>query len=224
MLRLGLANGLSETMSHLLVIGASSGIGLETVRLALERGHRVRAFARTASGIELEHPQLEKVDGDALDADSVRSALDDADAVVQSLGVTLGPGTVLGGTELFSEATRILIPAMKTQGVNRLVVVTGYGAGDSGESMNPLNRLGFNAVFARIYADKSTQEAMIKASDLDWTIARPVVLTGGQCGDYRVREEPSDWKMGMISRASVADFLVSEVEKPQFVRQAPVLN
>ena len=211
-------------MSHLLVIGASSGIGLETVKLGLERGHRVRAFARTASGIDLEHPQLEKFDGDALEADSVRSALGDVDAVVQTLGVKLGPGTVLGGTELFSEATRVLIPAMKAQGIKRLVVVTGYGAGDSGDTMHPVNRLGFNAVFARIYADKSKQEAMIKASDLDWTIARPVVLTGGRCGDYKVRAEPSDWGMGMISRASVADFLVSEVENPQFVRQAPVLN
>ena len=211
-------------MAHILVVGGSGGIGLETVKLALERGHAVRAFARTASDIDLEHPQLEKFDGDALEGDSVQAALDGVDAVVQSLGVKLDPRTVLGGTRLFSEATRVLLPSMKSKGVQRLIVVTGYGAGDSGQTMNPFNRLGFNAVFARIYADKSEQEAMIKASDLDWTIARPVVLTSGKAGNYRVRAEPADWKMGMISRASVADFLVSEVEHPQFVRQAPVLN
>lgn len=211
-------------MARILVIGGSGGIGLETVRLALERGHRVRAFARSASRIDLDHPHLEKFDGDALDADSVRAALSGVDAVVQSLGVKLEPGTVLGGTRLFSEATAILIPAMKSQGVERLIVVTGYGAGDSGETMNPINRLGFNAVFARIYADKSRQEAMIRESDLAWTIARPVVLTSGSLGDYTVRADPADWKMGLISRASVADFLVSEIEDPKFVRQAPVLN
>jgi len=211
-------------MAHILVIGGSGGGGLEAVKRALERGHRVRAFARTASGIDIEHDQLEKVDGDALDRASVEDALAGVDAVVQSLGVKLGPGTVLGGTTLFSDATRILIPAMRSQGVERLLVVTGYGAGDSGQTMNPINRLGFNAVFARIYADKSKQEAMIKDSGLDWTIARPVVLTGGGVGDYTVRAEPADWKMGMISRASVADFLVSEVEDPNHVHQAPVLN
>jgi len=211
-------------MAHVVVIGGSSGIGLETVKLALERDHTVRAFARSASGIDLDHPKLEKFDGDALDRDSVEAALDGVDAVVQTLGIKLNPGTVLGGTELFSKATRILIPAMKTKGVERLITVTGYGAGDSGETMNPLNRIGFNAVFARIYADKSIQETMIKDSDLDWTIARPVVLTGGKCGSYNVRVEPSDWAMGMISRAGVADFLVSEIENPQHIQQAPVLN
>ena len=211
-------------MSHILVVGGSSGIGLETVRLALQRGHSVRAFARSASSIDLDDPKLETFDGDALDSHSVEAALDGVDAVVQTLGIKLNPGTVLGGTTLFSESTRILIPAMKAQGVDRLVTVTGYGAGDSGQSMNPISRLGFNAVFSRIYADKSTQEALIKDSDLAWTIARPVVLTGGQRGAYKVRVEPADWKMGMISRASVADFLVSEVEDSRHIHHAPVLN
>jgi len=211
-------------MAHILIMGGSSGIGLETVELALERGHRVRAFARSASRIELDHPDLEKFDGDALQPDSVAAALDGIDAVVQCLGIKLGPGTVLGGTRLFSEATRILIPAMESRSIERLLAVTGYGAGDSGQTMNPINRLGFNAIFARIYADKSRQEAMIKDSQLRWTIARPVVLTGGGCGNYQVRVEPSDFRMGMISRASVADFLVSEIDDPKHIHQAPVLN
>lgn len=211
-------------MAHILVVGGSSGIGLETVKLALQRGHTVRAFARTASQISIEHAQLEKFDGDALEPDSVQAALDGVDAVVQSLGVKLNPGTILGGTRLFSGATRVLLSAMKKAGVKRLLVVTGYGAGDSGETMNPINRVGFNAVFARIYADKSEQEAMIKASDLDWTIARPGVLTSGAAGDYRVRAEPEEYGMGIISRASVADFLVTEVEDAEFVGKAPVLT
>jgi len=205
-------------------MGASSGIGLETTKLALERGHRVRAFARTASDMELDHPDLEKFSGDALDEASVNDALSDVDAVAQCLGVKLEPSTVLKGTELFSASTRILIPAMQAQNVKRLVVVTGYGAGDSGKHMNPFNRLGFNAVFARIYADKGTQETLIKESDLDWTIARPVVLTGGQRSNYKVRSDPADYRMGIISRGSVADFLVGEIEAPQYIHKAPVLN
>ncbi|NKI34181.1 SDR family NAD(P)-dependent oxidoreductase [Wenzhouxiangella sp. XN79A] len=211
-------------MAHVLVIGGSSGIGLETVKRALDKGHRVRAFARSASGIVLDDSKLEKFDGDALDASSVKRALDGVDAVVVALGIKLGPGTVLGGTDLFSKATDILLPAMEASGVDRLLVVTGYGAGDSGKAMNPINRLGFNAVFARIYADKSKQETMIKASSMKWTIARPVVLTGGSSVDYTVRTEPEDFRMGIISRASVADFLVSSIEESSYLHEAPVLN
>lgn len=211
-------------MAHLLVIGGSSGIGLQTVKLALERGHRVRAFARSASGIELENDKLDKFDGDALDTLSVEAALESVDAVVVALGIKLGPSTVLRGTTLFSEATKTLIPAMEKQGVDRLLAVTGYGAGDSGKTMNVINRLGFNAVFARIYADKSKQEAMIKDSKLKWTIARPGILTPGSCSSYSVHTEPNDFGMGVISRASVADFLVKAVEESSYIHQAPVLN
>lgn len=211
-------------MKRILVIGGSSGIGLETVRLALKRGHRVKAFARSASRIDLEDENLEKLDGDALDETSVKAALNDVDAVVQTLGIKLRPGTVMHGTTLFSEATRKLIPAMKSQGVARLLAVTGYGAGDSGETMNPFNRLGFNAVFARIYADKSKQEAMIKDSQLQWTIARPGVLTGGSCGKYNILAEPDQFKMGIIARACVADFLVKEIENEDYLHKAPVLT
>ena len=54
-------------MATVLVIGASRGIGLETVKRALAAGHRVRAFARGAASIPLDAPALEKIAGDALD-------------------------------------------------------------------------------------------------------------------------------------------------------------
>ncbi len=44
-------------MSTVLIIGASRGIGLETVKLALKAGHSVRALARSASAIRLRDPK-----------------------------------------------------------------------------------------------------------------------------------------------------------------------
>ena len=69
-------------MAHLLVIGASQGIGLETVRAVLAAGHRVRAFARSAKKITISDPNLERFTGDALNASDVEAALDGVDAVV----------------------------------------------------------------------------------------------------------------------------------------------
>jgi NAD(P)-dependent dehydrogenase (short-subunit alcohol dehydrogenase family) len=62
-------------MAKLLVIGASRGIGLETVKAALLAGHSVRALARSAASISIQNPNLEKVSGDALDTDTSRNAL-----------------------------------------------------------------------------------------------------------------------------------------------------
>jgi putative NADH-flavin reductase len=79
-------------------------------------------------------------------------------------------------------------------------------------------------VFGRAYADKSVQEQMIKDSSLDWTIARPGVLTNGRrTGRYRILDERSQWCNGIISRADVADFLVRQIEDRAYLRKAPVL-
>jgi NAD(P)-dependent dehydrogenase (short-subunit alcohol dehydrogenase family) len=62
-------------MARLLVIGASRGLGLETVKAALLAGHEVRALARSALRIPIKNAALEKVSGDALDSDTIRNAL-----------------------------------------------------------------------------------------------------------------------------------------------------
>ena len=61
-------------MATVLIIGASRGIGLETVRAALKGGHSVRALARSARRIPVEHPKLEKMAGDALEMATVKPA------------------------------------------------------------------------------------------------------------------------------------------------------
>jgi NAD(P)-dependent dehydrogenase (short-subunit alcohol dehydrogenase family) len=46
-------------MAKLLIVGASRGIGLETVKAALRTGHSVRALARSAANIPIEGAGLE---------------------------------------------------------------------------------------------------------------------------------------------------------------------
>ena len=106
-------------MMRVLIIGASKGIGLETTRQALESGHHVRALARSATGMALSDPNLEKVRGDALKAEDVEAALIGVDVVIQTLGV--GLGDLFRPVHLFSDATRVLIAAMRAQGVKRLI-------------------------------------------------------------------------------------------------------
>jgi putative NADH-flavin reductase len=87
----------------------------------------------------------------------------------------------------------------------------------------------YNAVLSlllgRIYADKDAQEWIIRRSHLDWTIARPTVLTTGpRTGAYRVLVDAHDWRSGFISRADVADFLVKQIEDARLLRKTPVLT
>jgi putative NADH-flavin reductase len=207
---------------RVLIIGASKGIGLETTRQALDAGHYVRALARSATAITVSNPSLEKMRGDALKTEDVEAALVGVDVAIQTLGV--GLGDLFRPVHLFSDATRVLIAAMRSQVVKRLICVTGFGAGDSRASISCLQRLPFQTVFGRAYDDKSLQEQLIKESELDWTIARPGVLTNGpRTGRYQILSEVSQWRNGIIPRADVAEFLVRQIGDQTYIHKTPVL-
>ena len=212
-------------MARILIVGASRGTGLQTVRKALAAGHRVRALARSAANIPIENERLERITGDATDRTALINALEGIEAVIVTLGVASSFATVVSGTELFSTATRALVDTMREKGVRRLVAMTGIGAGDSrGHGGFIYDWLVFPLLLKRVYDDKDVQEQIIRQSELDWTIVRPGLLTNGPETDrYRVLLDPAQWTAGSISRADVADFLVKEVTDRRFIGRAPVI-
>jgi putative NADH-flavin reductase len=212
-------------MAKLLVIWASRGIGLETVKAALLAGHKVRALARSAASIPNQSAALDKVCGDALDSDTIRNTLQDVDVVIQTLGVDIAPQAIFERTTLFSQSTRILVDAMKAAGVKRLIAVTGLGAGVSrGHGGLLYDAVIFPLLLKRVYDDKDVQEWVIRSSGLDWTIVRPGLLINGPItGRYRVLTVPQDWRFGRISRADVADFIVRQIDDRALIGAAPLL-
>ena len=212
-------------MATVLIIGASRGIGLETVKAALEAGYSVRALARSARRIPVDHPRLEKMVGDALEMTAVKRALTGIDAVTQSLGVSPGPEIIFEPTRLFSKATQVLVTAMQAARVKRLICVTGFGAGDSRGSGGFLYNVALHLLLGRIYDDKDVQEQIVRRSKLDWVIVRPVILTSGpRTKAYRALVDPRDWTCGFISRSDVADFLVKQIDNGAFLHKTPVLT
>jgi putative NADH-flavin reductase len=218
-------NQYDSNMAKLLIIGASRGTGLETVKVALRDGHKVRALARSAASIPIENPDLEKISGNALDSDTIRNALESVDVVIQTLGVDISLRAIFEPTTLFSRSTRILVDAMKAAGVNRLIAVTGLGAGDSrGHGGILYDAVVFPLLLKRVYDDKDVQEWIIRSSGLDWTIVRPGLLTSGPAaGRYRVLSVPQEWRFGVVSRADVADFLVRQADDRILIGATPLL-
>lgn len=207
----------------ILIMGATSGIGRCALTEAVGRGLPVRAFGRRADKLE-PHALVEPCVGDARNAEDVARALTGVRAVVYALGINERLAMLWEEETLFSETTHLLLDEMGKARVSRLVVVTGFGAGRSSEAMSWIERTGHRAVLGKPYADKGRQEAMICASDVDWTIVRPVILTKGpRSENYRVLRDPKTWRNGLISRASVAHYLIDAVEEGLDMRADVVL-
>ena len=208
-------------MARVLVIGASRGVGLETVRQALAVGHKVRAMARSSDQIPITRAALEKFAGSALSEADVNRAVAGADAVITALGMS----PTLEPVRLFSNSARLVIKAMTNHEVSRLIAVTGIGAGDShglggllyAKLLQPL-------ILGPIYQDKDREEAIIRASGLRWSIVRPGFLTRfARREKYRVLVQPDQWETGFISRADVAHFLVRQIGDETYIHQTPLL-
>ncbi|MDJ0513137.1 MAG: SDR family oxidoreductase [Methyloceanibacter sp.] len=209
-------------MAHVLVMGASGGIGGQTVSTALLAGHQVRAFSRSADIAFSGSDTIETFKGDATNSEDVDAALDGVDVVVQALGVATSD--LFKTVDLFSKSTRLLVDAMQKRGVRRLICVTGFGAGDSRDAIGLIQAVPFRLLLGRAYDDKDVQERLIKQSELDWTIVRPGILTNApRSGRYRVLHKPSEWRNGVIGRADVADFIVQAIDDPSTIGKEPVL-
>jgi putative NADH-flavin reductase len=168
----------------------------------------------------LEHPKIEKMNGDALEMAKAKRALTGVDVVIQSLGVAAGLEAILKPTRFFSKATRMLVTAMEKAQVKRLLCVTGFGAGDSCDRGGFLYSVAFHLLVGRVYDDKGVQERIVRRSKLDWVIVRPVILTNGpKTNAYRALADPRCWTCGFISRADVADFLVKQIDDDAFLHK-----
>jgi putative NADH-flavin reductase len=207
---------------RLAVIGATRGVGLALVQEARRRGHEVTALVRPRPERPGFDPAVRVIDGDGADPEALARTVEGQDAVVTSLGVR--PRS--RGVTLFSTSTRNLLAAMRAAGVQRLVAITGIGAGDSkGHGGFLYDHVVYPYFLADAYADKDRQEELIRESDREWLIVRPGFLTNGpRSGAYRaITDLGGVRKAGKIARADVAAFVLDQLERPTLFGRSPLL-
>jgi nucleoside-diphosphate-sugar epimerase len=205
---------------RVLVIGATGGTGRQLVQCALEQGHQVTAFVRDPSKLQIEHENLRVVKGDVLDYASVEPAMRGQSAVL----CALGHKRFFYPNKIQSNGMRNILRAMNACDVPRLICETALGIGNS------VGRLGLPHTFFILPLilpfymwDKLRQEEVITASDRDWVIVRPGVLTNGEArGSYRHGPRVGSYLWPVkISRADVADFMLKQLTDDTYVGVAP---
>jgi len=208
--------------SKILILGATGPTGRHIVRQAVARGYDVTVLVRSPEkAADLNGVGI--VVGDARDENALRQAVKGRDAVISALGT---PASPFREVTLLSTATRMLVDAMKAEGVARLVAITGIGAGDSaGHGDFLFDNLIFPLLLRKVYADKNRQESIIKENALDWTVVRPSILSNKRGGKtVRALTNLQNFHGGSISREDVATFVLDQVTSDQWLRQTPLIT
>ncbi len=201
----------------IVIFGAAGGLGRQLVAQALAAGHEVTAFVRGEAG---DVPTgVRTVVGDVLDAVAVAGAVVGQEAVIDAIGVR----TPWKRTGLEPDAARNIVLAMQAHGVRRLIVTSALGVGDSRAVAGSFYDYVLLPTFLRgSTKDKADMEADIAhATDIDWTVVRPAVLTDGEATG-QVRVFPPDGKQTVhkIARADVAAFMVAQLGSDAYAGQA----
>ena len=197
--------------SGILVFGGTGGTGLEIVKILSTRGGSVTVFVReTSDRSALEPLGVSFVVGDTLSAESVRAALTSGNfnTVISSLG------SPRGGSSVDDVGTINIVDAAEAAGVERFLMVSSIGAGDSRDKLPFYVRWIFGAAHDR----KTKAENHLKASSLQYTIIRFGPLADGPAtGTGHLVENLEKFRLQSIPRAEVAQLLVRALDDPSAV-------
>jgi uncharacterized protein YbjT (DUF2867 family) len=204
-----------------LVLGATGRTGVPFVKKALDQGHQVTALVRRADATV--DPRAHIVNGDVTDAAVIATAAQGHDAVISTLGVK----NVRETPTLITDTVRAVIASAKTSGVDRFVIVSAFGVGDSLAKASLLAGLIFRTALRKKYADKAASEVLLRASDLKWTLEYPGALNNRDSTRYTATVLEDVMKLPIFpstSRANVAAFLFRAAVEDTFIRQTVVVT
>jgi uncharacterized protein YbjT (DUF2867 family) len=188
-----------------LVIGGTRATGLEIVRLLRARGDDVVVLARPGSDASAaEALGARIVRGDAMNPPDLTAAL--ADGPFRAVISTLGARDVKGPRPDF-DGNRNAVDAARAVGVNRFILVTVIGAGDS-YAASPWIARRFLDIVMR---EKTKAEDYLKTSGLAYTIIRPGGLLDKDAQGRAYLTEDTD-AMSWIRRADLARLSVQALD------------
>ena len=170
----------------------------------------------------IEHDKLNNLKGEINESNTFNNLVGGKSAIISTIGLKPSSNDVT----VYSQGIKNVLAAGKDAGTNRIVTVTGIGAGDSkGHGGIFYDRILNPLLLKTDYADKTRQEKILKSSDSQWTIVRPGFLVDEASEKaYRVLDKTDGLVSGSISRADVAHFLLASVEQNTYVQQTVFLS
>ena len=191
-------------MKKVIVIGANGVTAQQVIsRLIKQPNVQLSLFVRQASKLHIVHDdkQINIFEGDAINMDDLRAAIQGQEIVISTLG----------GMDLDIK-TENIVKVMRELRVKRLIAISAGGIYD--ELSEPFNSWDKQVVGYTRPTNLRTAE-VIEHSPLEYTILRPVWLTDKSSEEFQLTKKGEVFKGTETSRASLGRFIANIVENPQ---------
>jgi uncharacterized protein YbjT (DUF2867 family) len=181
-------------MKKVIILGASGSLAKYVIeKLKAQQDIHLTLFVRNKKRLgNVDAYGCTIVEGDALNYNSLKAAIQGQDIVYANLAGDLG------------QMVKNIVKAMKETGVKKLIFISSI------EIYNEPVRSALKPY--RAAAD------VIEASDLDYTILRPTWFTNADEVDYETTHKGTAEKGSVISRKSIAEFISKIIETPDKYR------
>jgi putative NADH-flavin reductase len=211
---------------NIAIFGASGATGKLLTECSLAAGHNVKALLRNPADFPL-GSKVKVVHGSAFDHAPVLETVEGADVVLSAVGAH----SPLRNENVLPRVVPFIVDAMRQAGVRRIIVLGSAGAlPDSLDKQPTWRRWIVQNVVYRTFlkwpvAEQISQYATLSASDLDWTMVMPPMLTNDPArGHYRIDSEALPPNGMKISRPDVAEFMMQQIDNPQWIKKAVYIS
>lgn len=209
-------------METIALFGGSGQTGQAFLDKALEAGYRLRALARTPEKIPQKSERLTVLQGDVLEEQDVRHTISGTDVAVSLFGHVKGSPKWLQ-----SDGTYNIIQAMRAENIRKIISLSGGGLPferDEPKLADKLIRGIMKIAVPKVLNDAVRHAEILRSSQLDWVIVRGPRLTNeAERGDYRVGWVGVNASTS-IGRKDLADFILQQVEKNDYIHQMPFVS
>lgn len=208
----------------MVLIGVTGPSGRSLMEQALANGHKVTAIARDPARIAVRHPNLQTLKGDVFSAPSLLEGFAGNDLVISCVGVS-NPMQARKGTTVYSVGTQNIVETMRQTQIKRIIAVSSAGVAPRKGAPLPYKLIVKPFFLEPAYRDMRLMESFLSATELNWTLVRPPLLTADPMRtDYRLLPDHNFDDDRPLPRASLAHFLVSEAESPHFIKRVVAIS
>ncbi|MEC2884281.1 SDR family oxidoreductase [Bacillus thuringiensis] len=167
------------------ILGATGRVGSNIINLALKDSAEVTALARDLNRIEIQHERLRVIEGNVLNENDIKKAIEGSDIVISALG------TDQNGT--LAKSMPQIIKQMEEEGVHKIITI---GTAGILQARTDLNLYRFQSTESKRKTTTAAEDhlaaykVLSNSNNLCWTVVCPTHLIDGEATEvYRTEKD-----------------------------------